>query len=84
MNTNLSVAAAAVGLLLLTVFLAAGCGSDEPSGPTTPVKADVNAYMQTLPSWDVFSPAVADTNGPTGATIEDIDSGLSAAPPLIR
>jgi hypothetical protein len=76
MNTKLSVGVAAVGLLLLSAVLAAGCGSDETSGPTTPVKADVDTYMQSLPAWDVFSPPVADTNGPTGATIEDLDGAL--------
>ena len=74
MKPKLSNASVTCGLLVATV-LAAGCGSDETSGPT-PVKADVDIYMQSLPSWDVFAPPVTDADGPTGATIEDLNGGL--------
>lgn len=63
-------------VVLLLAVVGTGCGSDDASGPETPVKADVDAYMQTLPAWDDFSPPVVDANGPTGATTEDLDGSL--------
>lgn len=75
MNAKSSIAVAVFGLLSFSMVLAAGCGSDETNGPT-PAKADVDTYMHSLPAWSVFSPPVADADGPTGSTIEDLDGGL--------
>nr|MBN2278766.1 thiol-activated cytolysin family protein [candidate division Zixibacteria bacterium] len=68
-------------LTALTVFLfigifMSGCGGDDSSTGPSATMADVNTYMNSLPEWDNFCPPVADADGPTGATVENIDGGL--------
>jgi hypothetical protein len=46
--------------LALALGALAGCSSDDPVIPVN--IADVDAYLQTLPSWEEFSPPKASTN----------------------
>jgi hypothetical protein len=64
----------------LTAVLAAclcfyACSNDDNATGPSPVMADVNTYMNSLPAWDVFCPPVADCDSTVGATIENLDMG---------
>ncbi len=69
-------ASAALAVFFSIVILISGCGNDDGSTGPALSKADVNTYMASLPAWNDFCPPVTDADGPTGATVEDIDGGL--------
>ncbi|HEX5133173.1 MAG TPA: thiol-activated cytolysin family protein [Candidatus Krumholzibacteria bacterium] len=76
MKTRIQILRFFSGLTLLLVALAFGaCGKDSPSDPGTGAPpADVNAYLATLPTWDQFSPPMADADVPTGPASADVET----------
>ena len=75
MKSKIAFSLIALGIFTAIAIYASGCGGDKSSS-TSPVMADVDTYMKSLPAWDVFCPPVQDTNVATGATVEDINGGL--------
>ncbi|MCK4499881.1 thiol-activated cytolysin family protein [Candidatus Babeliales bacterium] len=61
-------------LFVFTAFIFYGCGDDNPTNSTV-VKADVNVYMSSLPSWDIFCPPELNSDSTTGNTVENLDIG---------
>ena len=60
--------------LIFAALIIWGCGDGNPTN-SIPEKADVNTYMSSLPSWDVFSPPELDSDSATGNTVENLDVG---------
>ena len=71
---SLRVMAALTFSMLIAIFIS-GCGGDDNSAGPTPVMADVDTYMKSLPAWDVFCPPLTDADSATGETIENLDMG---------
>lgn len=51
-----------------------GCSDDNPTTPS-PIKADVNTYMSSLPSWNSFCPIEDAFDSAIGDPIENLDVG---------
>ncbi len=65
--------------LLLLLALLAGCSDEDSPTGSSPMPADVNSYVELLPSWDSFSPPQAYANVQVGEpevsseTYDDVD-----------
>ena len=67
---------AAVTLLLIALaglaLLVIGCSDDDPN-PVVPVQADINVYLNSLPTWEQFSPPLPEEDTAVEPTEMDFD-----------
>jgi hypothetical protein len=55
-------------VLITLILMGCSSGGTNPPPSPSPNKADFNAYSATLPSWQQFSPALADSEAKSGET----------------
>jgi hypothetical protein len=70
---SVSLRPACLAIACLVGLAVVGCSKDKGPTEPTPVMADVNAYMSSLPAWNVFCPPLTDRDSAIGQTVEDLD-----------